>query len=193
MQSDNFKLGIVKGTYGNACLHIGRYQEAIEKFVEAQKLFSDVKEKEKSEAKDHICTAVNGITQALDYLGRAEDAIDILRREISLDGLSDIARFAYTISLCNRLIKQNHDSMMKDDSLFLEILDMLNDCKNFVELTHEEKGVLYSTFGLVHRVVSDNERAEKYYQLARKEFLITNSSHLKSVDLSLKLIYEEKS
>lgn len=51
--------------------------------------------------------------------------------------------------------------------------------KNFVQLAHEEKGVLYSTFGLLYRVVSDNERAEKYYQLARKEFLITNSLHLK--------------
>lgn len=192
VQSDNFKLGIVNGTYGNACLHIGRYQEAIVKFMEARNLFSNVKEKEKSEAKEHICTAVNGITQALDYLGRAEDAIEILRREISFDGLSDKARFVYTISLCNRLMNQNQDSMVKDELLFFEILDMLNDCKNIVQLTHEQKGVLYSTFGLLYRVVSDIERAEKYYQLARREFLITNSLHLKSVDLSLKLIYEEK-
>ena len=192
VQSDNFKLGIVKGTYGSACLHIRRYQEAIIKFMEAKDLFSDVKEKEKSEAKEHICTAVNGITQALDCLGRGEEVIEILRKEISLNGLSDKARFSYTISLCNRLIKQNHDNMVKDDSLFLEILDMLNDWKNFVQLAHEEKGVLYSTFGLLYRVVSNIEGAEKYYQLARKEFLITNSLHLKSVDLSLKLIYEEK-
>ncbi len=73
--------------------------------MEARNLFSNVKEKEKSEAKEHIYTAVNGITQALDYLGRAEEAIETLRREISLDGLSDKARFAYTISLCNRLMK----------------------------------------------------------------------------------------
>lgn len=89
-------------------------------------------------------------------------------------------------------MNQNQDSMVKDDLLFFEILDMLNDWKNIVRLTHEQKGVLYSTFGLLYRVVSDIERAEKYYQLARREFLITNSLHLKSVDLSLKLIYEEK-
>lgn len=183
---------MVKGTYGNACLYAGRYQEAIKQFDEAISLFSDVKETEKSKAEEHIRTAVNGITQALDHLGYTEEAIGILRRELSVAGLPDRSRFAYTISLCNRLIRNNQDNMIKGDLLFLEILEMLNVWTDFQQLPHEEKGVLYSAFGLLYRVVSDTAEAEKYYELARKEFLITNSLHLKKIELSLKAINDEK-
>lgn len=192
VQTDYFNLGVVKGTYGNACLYAGRYQEAIKQFDEAISLFSDVKETEKSKAEEHIRTAVNGITQALDHLGYTEEAIGILRRELSVDGLPDRSRFAYTISLCNRLIRNNQDNMIKGDLLFLEILEMLNVWTDYRQLPHEGKGVLYSAFGLLYRVVSDTAEAEKYYELARKEFLITNSLHLKKIQLSLKAINDEK-
>lgn len=192
-KSNHFQLGIVKGTYGNACLYIGRYQEALEKFNEAICLFSEAKEIEKSEANAHICTAINGKTQALDHMGQTEKAIDILRKEILRDGIPDSARFAYTISLCNRLITSNQDTIIENDPLFQEIIDRLSSYVDNKQLSHEEKGVLYCTFGALYRVISYNVEAVRYYKLAKKEFLITNSLHLKKVELILKSIEDEES
>ena len=191
VQSDYFRLGIVKGTYGNAYLYVKKYQNAIRKFNEARVLFSNVKEAEKAQAAEHVCTAINGIVQALDHLGRGEEAITILRNELSRSEVPEKSRFAYTISLCNRLINNNQDNIVKDDSLFLKILEMLNVWKNKSKLSHEEKGVMYSTIGLLYLAAFEKTDAEKYYKLAKKEFLITNSMHLKEIEMILQSIDEE--
>lgn len=177
--------------YANAYLYVEKYQDAIRKFNEARVLFSNVKEAEKAQAEEHACTAMNGIVQALDHLGRGEEAITILRNELSRSEVPEKFRFAYTISLCNRLINNNQGNIVKDDSLFLEILELLNVWKNKSNLSHEEKGVMYSTIGLLHLVASEKTNAEKYYKLAKKEFLITNSIHLKEIEMILQSIDEE--
>lgn len=68
---------------------------------------------------------------------------------------------------------------------------MLNVWKNKSKLSHEEKGVMYSTIGLLYLAAFEKTDAEKYYKLAKKEFLITNSMHLKEIEMILQSIDEE--
>ena len=70
---------------------------------------------------------------------------------------------------------------------------MLNELNDHLTIGHEEKGVLYSVYGALYWAAEDRSQAERYYQMAKKEFLITNSAHLDEIEQALKNIQELRS
>lgn len=185
---DWLKQGQIYGTRGNACLNEGKYQEALVYFSEAMKFFRNTKPNDQERAEQYIAIAENGMTLALSYLERTEEAIGVLREKLANDNLSQKNRFIFTINLCNRLICFYNGDLQKESSIFEEICNMLDELQKNSELSHEEYGILYSAYGLLYRSISDDIKAEKYYRCAKKELLITNSLHLEEVDMALENI-----
>lgn len=188
--NDYKRLGQIYGTFGNAYLHQKQYQRAIECFMDAEKYFSNVCPKEKQMVQKYYFTAENGIILALDGLGRLEEAISIARSQLSSENLDEINKFQLSISLCNRILRKKQNELTQKQSSFSEILNMLNDLNDHLILGHEEKGVLYSAYGALYWATKDGSQAEMYYQMAKKEFLITNSAHLEGIEQVLKIIQE---
>ena len=127
---------------------------------------------------------------ALDGLGCLEEAIDRLSTLFSVEDMDEKNRFSLTISMCNRLLRKKQKELNQKRPPFSEILTMLNELNDYSTLGHEEKGVLYSTYGALYWVAGDGNHAEMYYRMAKKEFLITNSKHLGKIEEALKNIKE---
>lgn len=188
--NDCWKLGQICGTFGNACLHQKQYQRAIDYFMESENYFSNVGSEEKHQAEEYRLVAENGIVLALDGLGCLEEAIDRLSTLLSVEDMDEKNRFSLTISMCNRLLRKKQKELNQKRPPFSEILIMLNELNDYSTLGHEEKGVLYSTYGALYWVAGDGNHAEMYYRMAKKEFLITNSKHLGKIEEALKNIKE---
>lgn len=69
---------------------------------------------------------------------------------------------------------------------------MLNQFEDGRFLKHEERGVLYTTYGALYVCMLNEDEAKKYYQLAAKEFLITNSPHINAVKQMLARLSSEQ-
>lgn len=184
---DYFRQGQIKGTLANACLHEKHYEDALTNFMAAKSLFDTLQEKGNNDIREHFYTVLNGATIALDGLGRVDESIELLRRELEINNQTKQGRFSLTISLCNRLLTARREEIKKGTQLFEEILERLN-AQKIDELSHEKRGIVYCAFGNLYNVVSDKTIAKEYYQLAKEEFLISNSPHISAVEQMLKSI-----
>ena len=86
-----------------------------------------------------------------------------------------------TVNLCNRVIVAHLETIKKNDTIFDEVLQLLNNCE-CEHLDHESLGGLQCCYGLLYRAVSDEKQAKQYYLNARKEFLVVNSDKLSLVN-----------
>lgn len=185
---DRMKNGILEGTRGNAYLNAGRSTEAMDCYQLAIEDFETVTEDDTETAMKHRLTAVNGLSIALGRLGRENEAIDLIRRELEQTELSPINRHALTLSLCNRLILLNQDTLHKGDSVFTEICNRLEPLTALESLGHEARGHIYCVYGMLYMVLDDKVSAKDSYQQAKKDFLIVNSRHLDEVEQALKIL-----
>ncbi|MDE5756869.1 MAG: hypothetical protein K2I23_07250, partial [Clostridia bacterium] len=182
---NNLEKGILEGTCANAFLEVKEYDKAIKHFNLAMENFEKVTGDQREKAISNILTAVNGISIALGRLGREEEAIKLLRKELKRIEMPSTNKYLLTLSLCNRLITLHQDTLQKDDKVFTEICNKLN---SLVCLNHEEQGGLYSAYGALYNAIGDKNSARQYYQKAKKEFLPINSRYLAKVDKALEML-----
>lgn len=185
---DQMKNGILEGTCANAFLEAGKYVEAIECYQLAMESFETVTGDGRETAANHRLTAVNGVSIALAHLGREEEAIALIRKEMEQTEISLSNRCLLTVNLCNRLISLHQDTLQRNDSVFTEVRDMLDSLAASGCLSHEEQGSVLCVHGLLYMAIDDNISAKRYYQQAKKEFLTVNSRHLAEVDQVLKIL-----
>ena len=187
--NDLLKLGQIEGSLGNAYLNTKNYQKAIDSFNESLCLFSQVESKgEKNEVKLFSFNATNGITIALDNLGRGDESLAMLQKIISENKTYDKMGFALRISYCNRLFANRHNLIKKGNDIYNEVINILNNLKKIQELTHEELGTIYHTYGILYFIVSDYIEAKNYLDLSRNEFVICNSPKLEATEIMIKQI-----
>ena len=189
-KENSMRFGQILGTKGNAYLQEGLYKEAIDSFERAKGFFHNVKDIERKEAANYLMTVLNGICLALDGLGQTDKAIALLEHEIELEELTQANEHKWNliITLCNRLIKDNQDTIQYKDTFFCKILNYLDQVDNQENLSHEIRGVLYSSYGSLYCVTEKYEESKRYYELAEKEFLLINSPNMKKVEQMLNVI-----
>ncbi len=163
-------------------LENGKYAQAIEVYRLAIKDFETVTGGDREIAANHRLTAVNGITVALGHLGKEDEAIALLRKELEQTEIPYFNKFSLTVSLCNRLITLHQERLKKNDKVFTEVCDLLDSLTVSGIPNHEEQGVLHCVHGALYMAIEDIAEAKRYYQQAKKEFVIVNSRHLIEVE-----------
>lgn len=185
---DHMKNGILEGTCANAFLEAEKYDKAIALYQVAIERFETVTGDDRETAANHRLTAVNGISIALAHLGREEEAITLIRKELEQTKMSYSNRCLLTVNQCNRLIALHQNTMQRNDSVFTEVCDMLDSLTASGCPNHEEQGNILCVHGLLYMAIGDNILAKRYYQQAKKEFLIVNSRHIAEVDQVLTIL-----
>ncbi len=178
---DYMKIGRIYGTLANACLYCEKYHESIEFFKSALEKFEIAEELQKQDAGEYRITVLNGIGIALSNLSNKEEAIHLYKKELNRSKLSPENKVMLTVNLCNRMIVARLETIKKNDTIFDEVLQLLNNCE-CQQLGHELLGALQCCYGLLYGAVSDEEQAKQYYLNARKEFLVVNSDKLSLVN-----------
>lgn len=178
---DYMKVGRIYGTLANASLYCEKYPESIKFFKSALEKFEIAEKIQKQDAGEYRITILNGIGIALSNLDNKEEAIRLYKKELDRNKLSPENKVMLTVNLCNRVIVAHLETIKKNDTIFDEVLQLLNNCE-CEHLDHESLGGLQCCYGLLYRAVSDEKQAKQYYLNARKEFLVVNSDKLSLVN-----------
>lgn len=174
--SDDFKKGMVEGTYGNLFLEKGNYTEAVERYQNSILYFENSVE-DFSEAKTtNIMNALNGIAKAYDATGQSDTAIAILKKAITRHDLSKSSEFDLIISLCNRLHNKIQTVEMNDEmenKILNEVKELLKRASTLPGDSYRF-GAYHTTRGNMFALAGDMQQREEFVA-ASEYFLKCNS------------------
>lgn len=139
---DYMKIGRIYGTLANASLYYEKYHESIEFFKSALDKFEIAEKFQKQDVEEYRITILNGIGIALSNLSNKEEAIRLYKKELDRNKLSPENKMMLTVNLCNRVIVAHLETIKKNDTIFDEVLQLLNDCE-CEQLDHESLGGLH--------------------------------------------------